>query len=240
MATYIISDIHGNMDLFKKMLEQIDFKSGEDFLIVNGDVLDRGDDGVEILFMVKEMTEKGDALMLKGDHELMAQMYLEGTLNESQWIKSYGEGTINGIKKLDKEKQEEMLAFIKKLELYTEADIPKYGKTVITHTGLKSGNLIVKPDGAIDVVSSIAAALENDEHGFLNSADIHYWGHERLEKLDRFIICGHVPSYQLGPEFIGKIFRSKRYMDVDAGAGYRERGGQLACYSVEEDKEYYI
>ena len=240
MATYIISDIHGDMDMFKKMLEEICFKSGEDFLIVNGDVLDRGENGVEILFMVKEMMEKGDALMLKGDHELMAQMYMEGALTESQWIKSFGESTIGGIKKLEKEKQDEMLEFIKELALFTEVDIPKYGKTIITHTGLKSGNLIEKPDGSIDVENSIAAAIENDEHGFLNSADIHYWGHERLDKLDRFIICGHVPSYQLGPEYTGRIFRCKKYMDIDAGAGYRDRGGKLACYSVDEDKEYYV
>ena len=39
--TYVMSDIHGMADLFKRMLEQIGF-SDEDTLYILGDMIDRG------------------------------------------------------------------------------------------------------------------------------------------------------------------------------------------------------
>ncbi len=41
MATYVISDIHGEYELFIKLLEKIRFTSA-DTLYVLGDVIDRG------------------------------------------------------------------------------------------------------------------------------------------------------------------------------------------------------
>ena len=74
----------------------------------------------------------------------------------------------------------------------------------------------------------------------LISADIHYWGKDQLEKFDKYIICGHVPTYQLGPEHTGKVLETRAYLDLDAGAGYCEQGGRLACYRCEDGKCFYI
>ena len=41
MAVYVISDIHGNYDLFMELLKKIKL-SGKDTLYVLGDVVDRG------------------------------------------------------------------------------------------------------------------------------------------------------------------------------------------------------
>ena len=240
MSNYLMSDIHGDLKAFLKLLKKIDFKEGEDFLIVNGDVVDRGEHGIEILTMVKRMVENGSAIMLKGNHELFAQMYMEEKLTERDWILFSGEATLRDLKKLDDKKKEELLEFIKQMPLYLEKDIYPFGNTVITHSGLMEDCLITKPDGSIDVVSSIDSAIEKDEYQLLISADIHYWEHEKRSKLDKYIICGHVPTYQLGPEYKGKIFQARAYMDVDAGAGYREQGGRLACYCIDNGKTLYI
>ena len=61
-----------------------------------------------------------------------------------------------------------------------------------------------------------------------------------VEKFDKYIICGHVPTYQLGPEHTGKVLETRAYLDLDAGAGYREQGGRLACYRCEDGKCFYI
>ena len=240
MSTYIMSDIHGDMEAFNKMLELIGFKSGQDFLIINGDVLDRGKYGIELLMIIKDMVEKGDALMIKGDHEYYAQMYLEGMLSESDWIRYFGAYTLESIKKLDKASQNLILEYIKSLPLFVEKVFPRLGKTVITHNGLKNGDIINNKDDGIDVAASLNKSVESDEYGLLISADIHYWPYETLFKLDRFIICGHIPTYQLGPEYTGKILRARKYMDIDAGAGHRNTGGKLACYRIEDDKEFYV
>ena len=39
MSTYILSDIHGDIDAFEKMLKEIDYRAEKDFLIINGAVL---------------------------------------------------------------------------------------------------------------------------------------------------------------------------------------------------------
>jgi len=48
MSTYAISDLHGQYDIFEKLLDVIDF-SENDFLYVLGDAIDRGPDGIKIL-----------------------------------------------------------------------------------------------------------------------------------------------------------------------------------------------
>ena len=48
MATYAISDLHGQYGIFEKLLEVIDF-SDDDYMYVLGDAIDRGPDGIRIL-----------------------------------------------------------------------------------------------------------------------------------------------------------------------------------------------
>ena len=48
MATYAVSDLHGQYGIFDKLLERIGF-SEDDFMYVLGDAIDRGPDGVRIL-----------------------------------------------------------------------------------------------------------------------------------------------------------------------------------------------
>ena len=48
MSHYVVSDVHGEDDRWKAMLEKIHF-SAQDTLYILGDVVDRGPHGVEIL-----------------------------------------------------------------------------------------------------------------------------------------------------------------------------------------------
>lgn len=62
---YCMSDIHGELDRFKAMLELINFSS-DDTLYIIGDVIDRHPGGVEILKIIKD---KPNMFMLLGNHE---------------------------------------------------------------------------------------------------------------------------------------------------------------------------
>ena len=55
MSTYVISDIHGQYEPFKRILQQINF-SDDDVLYVLGDAIDRGPDGIKILKEIKYKT----------------------------------------------------------------------------------------------------------------------------------------------------------------------------------------
>ena len=54
MATYVISDIHGEYDKFTTLLEKIDLKD-MDTLYILGDVVDRGPNPVKTLLKLMEM-----------------------------------------------------------------------------------------------------------------------------------------------------------------------------------------
>ncbi|WP_081846758.1 metallophosphoesterase [Butyrivibrio sp. AE3004] len=64
MATYAISDLHGQYDLFQKLLDVIHF-SDDDFMYVLGDAIDRGPDGIKILHtMIMSMVSYTYGLMI--------------------------------------------------------------------------------------------------------------------------------------------------------------------------------
>ena len=68
MAAYVLSDIHGQYNLFTDVLNKINLKDS-DTLYVLGDVLDRGDNPIKVLLKLMEMP---NAVCIVGNHELMA------------------------------------------------------------------------------------------------------------------------------------------------------------------------
>jgi len=65
--TYCMSDIHGDLDRFQKMLKEIAF-SDADVLYVLGDVIDYRIGGVAILSQIMQAT---NMTLIRGDHEQM-------------------------------------------------------------------------------------------------------------------------------------------------------------------------
>ena len=67
MATYAVSDMHGQFDTFIKGLETIGF-SDSDRLYVIGDAIDRGPDGVKLLNYIRSHDNMD---LIIGNHEFM-------------------------------------------------------------------------------------------------------------------------------------------------------------------------
>ena len=68
MALYVMSDIHGEYDMFLEILEKIKFDSEKDLLYILGDIFDRGPKPLEVLEYI--VTHKNIELIL-GNHEQM-------------------------------------------------------------------------------------------------------------------------------------------------------------------------
>ena len=64
---YCVSDIHGELDKFERLLDLIQF-SDADHLYVIGDVIDRGTGGIDLL---EQIMEASNMTMLLGNHEQM-------------------------------------------------------------------------------------------------------------------------------------------------------------------------
>lgn len=65
--TYVLSDIHGNLQRFESIMEQINLQP-TDTLYILGDVVDRFPDGIRILRRIMKMS---NVKMILGNHEHM-------------------------------------------------------------------------------------------------------------------------------------------------------------------------
>ncbi len=77
---YAMSDIHGNLDKYKSILQLIEF-SEEDELYIIGDVIDRGAHGIELLMDIRK---RSNVHLIMGNHELMAVQTLLAK-DEREW-----------------------------------------------------------------------------------------------------------------------------------------------------------
>lgn len=142
MATYVISDIHGEYGKFMELLDIIHF-SDEDILYVLGDVVDRGKNPVKTLLWMMEMP---NVIPIAGNHEqmmlecmsvLIKEVKDENSIKEFAekfsddmfqklyaWQRNGGIATTDELSKLDNETRRDVLDY----------DV-RYFDDVITVTG---------------------------------------------------------------------------------------------------------
>ncbi|OAG26729.1 metallophosphoesterase [Thermodesulfatator autotrophicus] len=98
--TVVLSDIHGNLDIFDEILYEIE----KNYPLVNhfiylGDLIDRGSDVKEVLDIIIEQKKDKNITILLGNHEYMMLNYL---LNKDinagkEWIRNGGFNTLRSI-----------------------------------------------------------------------------------------------------------------------------------------------
>lgn len=237
MSTYLVSDIHGDIHHFKRALKMIDFNPGEDVMYVLGDVLDRGKDGIELLRYVKKGVEDGYMFMIKGNHELFAQMYLDGVLDGGTWHSWGGKDTMKDLDRMKPKEAEEIKKWIEELPHYLLLNW-EGEEIVLTHSGIAEEH-IVETDNKVDVIASIEKAVGENEFHYLVSNDLHYIARAILRKLDHFMIVGHVPVMRINEDGSNRIYHHERYMCIDTGAGFRSSHGKVSIYCMDTQREYY-
>lgn len=93
---YVISDIHGMADLFKKLLQ--DFDPDRHQLLLIGDLNDRGPKTKECFLLGKQLVEEQQAIYLRGNHE---EYFLQFLQAPEDWFNAYvrngGKETIESL-----------------------------------------------------------------------------------------------------------------------------------------------
>ena len=93
---YVISDIHGQADLFDALLT--DYDPVEHQLVLIGDLNDRGPDYTACFLKGKELVEQHGAVYLRGNHE---EYFLQFLQNPEDWFAGYirngGKETIESL-----------------------------------------------------------------------------------------------------------------------------------------------
>lgn len=77
---FVISDIHGDYTALAKSLMEAGYNENDknNFLIVCGDMFDRGSESLEVYKQLKRLTDENKAIVIRGNHETMFIDYLKG------------------------------------------------------------------------------------------------------------------------------------------------------------------
>lgn len=233
---YICSDIHGDLPGYRRLLDTIEFDDS-DKMIIAGDVLDRGEYGIELFDYAYN---RDNVTMLLGNHELFAIMYLQSRLSARDWVRFGGEQTLRSITAMTSDERQNLLDRLLGLDLFEEIDSATYGKTIVTHTGIDLDNLVYDANGKIDVKASIIAGFTNNTYSYMCGQDIHDAPASILKELSNYMIVGHVPVNYINDDRSFFAYKGDYYMDIDCGRGKMKNGSHICCYDVILDKEIYI
>ncbi|MBR3837563.1 MAG: serine/threonine protein phosphatase [Clostridia bacterium] len=236
--TYVMTDLHGEYEKYIRMLERIRF-SDRDTLYINGDICDRGPRSAEIYL---DVMERKNVLVVKGNHEVMAEENLEWLLREKRgndpdlfelysdprlwiWFQNGGDTTVVSLYKESEERRRRILDFIKQTPYYRTCRVGDR-HYVLVHGGLGSARL----SGPEEVAPSELVWSRPDFDGWY------------LRGENTYLIVGHTPTILIdnGREK-AKIYRGKgNVIALDCGAAYPEYQGRLGCLCLETDEEFYI
>lgn len=229
---YVCSDLHGfSIDKFKIMLQKTGF-SNSDFLWVLGDVIDRGNDGVEIL---KWLMLQPNAQLILGNHEAMmlscdflfeeiTEDSIDNLIAEnfdmySAWLRNGGQPTVDALSKMRRKEIAYILEYLREAPLY-EVVTAGGRDFVLCHSGLGS----FREDKMLN---------EYSPHDLL-------WSRPNLNKeyfSDATVIFGHTPTVYYGNEFKGRAIVTKTWIDIDVGASV---GLTPMILRLDDLKEFYF
>jgi serine/threonine protein phosphatase 1 len=228
--TLVISDIHGEIKLFERLLADVNYNSSQDQLILLGDYVDRGPNSRKVLEKVIELKSDG-AFVLKGNHEDMmikalttdeeyswknwinrngGRKTLESYgLNESEFVVQDDEQFIKPM--LHDETLDRHLNFIQKLDHFIELE-----EYIFVHAG-------VHPNQTIG---------ETEQYTLM-------WIREEFHKAyagEKTVIFGHTPTIHLHNNH-SVYFGENNIIGIDGGAVF---GGQLNCLELPSKEVHYV
>lgn len=218
--TLIISDIHGELKLFKKLLKKVKYSADKDQLILLGDYVDRGPDSKGVLERVMELKKKG-AIVLKGNHDDMMVSAVDN--KPDAWERWKRGGALSTLQSYDSSIHSMMLpetdefknhiSFIRDMDYFYEQD-----NYIFVHAG-------IQPDLPLD---------ENDQHTFLWIRELFYEKYADYKT----VVFGHTPVSIIRQNKDHSIyFGENNIIGIDGAATY---GGQLNCLELPSRKSYYV
>ena len=213
---YCMSDIHGELDKFERMLDLIRF-SNKDHLYILGDVIDRGTLGVDIL---RRIIAAPNMTMLLGNHEQMCLSTL-GPHNEfgarDRWRMNGGSSTYRELLyHRTHQERNEILRFL--------SGLPDYLNLTV---GGQKFHLVHGCPGA-DRDTRIWGRVEPDSTS---------------PYPDTVCIVGHTPTVFLTDKTDEdySIWHGNGIIDIDCGCGHLNvMNRRLACLRLDDIAEFYV
>lgn len=224
---YVTSDIHGCYDQYLRLIQRLDLKE-DDRLYILGDLVDRGDGGIEI---IKDAIKRRNVVCLRGNHDYYASIFLKRFALQDHgaeddrlkdvfklWLEDGGAETLSAFSKLDDNEKRSVLSFLDSLP-FNEMIRVNGQQFFLSHTVCEKAKLL-------DIEKC-------DRRDFLI-------GEPEYDKCyfeDMTIVTGHTPTGLIDPEYTGRIWKGNNHIAVDCGAVF---GNPLGCICLDTMEEIYI
>ncbi len=218
---YFISDIHGEYDLFICLLEKIKF-SDSDNLFVLGDMIDKGNDSIQVL---KELYCMQNAICILGNHEYDFLKYYRSIMRNAtsgfdlilKKLQGYFPND-NGILTW------ELLDWLDDLKPFLRTD---------EYLGVHAG-VPLEPDGRIKPIENASIEQLVYDRNFKNT--------NTFVNDKRTVLYGHTPTSYINGT--GEIIRYPRESGIGYSRVHIDTGvyltGILGCYCFDIDKCFYV
>ncbi|MFF2448368.1 metallophosphoesterase [Neobacillus sp. NPDC058068] len=215
----VISDIHGELALFKALLEKVQFGT-EDYLIINGDLCEKGSNSKGVVSYVMELAATNPKVyVIEGNCETL----MEELLNENPQLLGYLRARKDSI-------------FHEWLE--------QIGVEVTEETTIQSIKecLTKYLSKEIEWLTALPTAIETDEYIFVHAgiADIDDWKQterdtavslptflEKSHRSDKYVVVGHWPVGNYSTDVLVHnpiIQHEKKIIAIDGGNNVKESG----------------
>ena len=215
---YVMSDLHGCFEEYKRMLEKIDFKES-DTLYILGDIVDRGSQSIEIL---QDMMLRSNVFPILGNHEYMLnEVNEENILNVedsnmiqklTSWItENGGATTFERLNHLSKDELLDIQDYLMEFEIYKYVEV-NHKRFILAHANMKP-----------EYLSHLENCLMNVLFEKTDST--------KDEFRDAYLITGHVPTAD------GKILKKNHHICIDGGCVF---GQNLTCLCLDTMEEFYV
>ena len=228
--TYVLSDIHGNLQRFESIMEQINLQS-TDTLYILGDVVDRFPDGIKILRRIMKMP---NAKMLLGNHEHMMLNAVSDCLyakperyihNHAMrlWYRNGGQVTNEYLKHIRKDLRAEVFAFVRQLPLNLDVEV----------NGVKYKLVHGSP-----VENYMTSYYYSSQYSTLAEFAVwERWDETKPVPNGYVMIFGHTPTVHFNPDEPWSIWSCDEAIGIDCGCGYAD--GRLCCLRLDDMTVFY-
>lgn len=236
---YIMSDIHGLYDRYRRMLEKIDLKP-EDRLYILGDVIDRGPDGIRIL---SDIMERENVELFLGNHEHMMLTWLEGS-DRVSWFypQNGGKVTYGKFMELDDAQRKRIIDYLTcQTTLVKNLEIGGH-HYVLSHTSAPFTEKDLYTKDYADDLSAVQDLVWN--MGPDNTYDL---GEKEGCGKQITFVSGHIVTHRFDPENRITVMSHPNgytWIDIDCGCAGGPAFGYLSCLKIGDDGEirevYYV
>lgn len=230
----VISDIHGGLDLLKRLINKVSLKK-EDYLIILGDTLQRGSQNIETLEYMKNLANRQNTIILSGNHE----RYILSLLDEKR------------CEKLDYHlKNIKYPCIIKEWMKELAVEYKSIDDAIEIQNKIKD-----RYKDELDFMKSLPVALEFDEFIFVHAGveNIDNWKESKVESLlaiksfldlehksSKYVVVGHWPTQNYRHRSLSGnviIDNNKKIISIDGGFGVKYVGQMNALIIEKKDNQ---